>query len=64
MNNILDFKISDKYGLFFFLSLVGEYFPQFIANIRQEIRKNKVIGITTVLILLRYITDLLDESTA
>lgn len=64
LNNILDFKISDKYGLFFFLSLVREYFPQFTANIRQEIRKNKAIGIITVLILLRYITNLLDESTA
>lgn len=41
LNKIEDFKVSKKYGLFRFLSLVGEYFLQFIANIRQDIRKNE-----------------------
>lgn len=42
LNKIEDFKVSNKYGLFRFLSLIREYFLQFIANIRQDIRKNEV----------------------
>lgn len=67
VNKIKDFKVSDKQSLFCFLSLIGEYFLQFIANVRQDIRKREAIT-TSVrplpIILLQYITDLLDENTA
>lgn len=55
LNKIEDFKVSKKYGLFRFLSLVREYFLQFTANMRQEIRKNEnstVKGATTILMTL------------
>lgn len=64
VNQIPDFKISNKYGLFVFLLLISEYFPQFTANIRQEIRNTEAVGVTSGLILTKCITDLLDENTA
>lgn len=63
VNQILDFKISDKYGLFVFLLLISEYFPQFIANIRQEIRNTETVGTASSLTLTKCITNLLDENT-
>lgn len=50
--------------MFVFLLLIGEYFPQFIANIRQEIRNTEAVGVTSGLTLTKCITDLLDENTA
>lgn len=63
LNNIEDFKVGNKQSLFFFLFLVGEYYLQFTANVRQDLRK--VEGTTTALLTLaKCITDLLDENTA
>lgn len=67
VNKIEDFKVSDKQGLFCFLSLIGEYFLQFTANVRQDIRKREAITASVrppAITLSQYITDLLDENTA
>lgn len=67
LNKIKDFKVSKKHSLFRFLSLVGEYFLQFTANMRQDIRKNEAGTIKGTIpirmTLTQCITDLLDEYT-
>lgn len=63
LNKIEDFKVSNKQSLFFFLSLVGEYYLQFIANIRQDLRKTETTS-ATILLLAKCIADLLDKHTA
>lgn len=65
LNKIDDFKVSEKHSLFCFLSLIGEYFPQFTANMRQDMRKTEAGGGTAkAMTLTQCITDLLDENTA
>lgn len=63
LNKIEDFKVSNKQSLFFFLSLVREYYLQFIANIRQDLRKTETTSATTLL-LVKCIADLLNKHTA